>query len=121
MSMDAQPSHPSVSFKETGLFFLISLIFFYFTSASLGVWEIGESLQARLINWMWSHETWLQVNLPLDEERVRVCVELAMGWWPAMLSVHWLSPKFAFLSPELALRLPSPYFSCTKYSLYYFL
>ena len=108
MSMEAQPSHPPpITFKETGLFFLISLIFFYFTSASLGVWEIGESLQARLIEWMWSHETWLQVNLPLDEERVRVCVELAMGWWPAMISVHWLSPKFAFLSPELALRLPS--------------
>ena len=107
MSMEDHRTQTSISFKETCFIFLVSLVFFYFTSAYLGVWEIGESLQARLIEWMWTHETWMQVNLPLDDERVRNCVELAMGWWPSMLSVHWLAPKLGFLSPELALRLPS--------------
>lgn len=125
MSLEAHPTQESppkvLSLQEIISVFLISLLFFYVTSASLGVWEIGESLHARIIKWMWAHETWMQVNLPLDEERVRACIELAMGWWPSMLSVHWLAPQLGIMSPELALRLPSLILAslniCVLYSL----
>ena len=107
MSVAAQPSAIRVSSFEVISIGLLSVLFFGYTSYDLGVWETWESLHAHLIEWMWTHETWMQVNIPLDDERVRSTAELAFGWWPSMLSVHWLAPKLSGLSPELALRLPS--------------
>jgi hypothetical protein len=107
MSVAAHPSAIRASSFEVISIGLLSLLFFGYTSYDLGVWETWESLHAHLIEWMWTHETWMQVNIPLDDERVRSSAELAFGWWPSMLSVHWLAPKLPGLSPELALRLPS--------------
>lgn len=91
---------------ESTLVGLISFVIITLSAQHIGVWELSESLHARLIKWMWTHQTWLQVNVPLHGEQVKSVAELAMGWWPSMLSVQLFS-HFKMLSPELALRLPS--------------
>lgn len=106
---------------ELSILTLFTFLLLAWQNTFLGVWEMGESLHAALIEWMWQHETWMQVNLPIDKERVRSVAELAFGWWPSMLSVHWLAPKLAWLSPELALRLPALFFATLNVTALYHL
>ena len=93
---------------------LVSAWVLWLSSRQLGVWELGEFTQVKLLDWMWTHETWMQVNLPLEavgrgdaQGGARAVAELAPGWWPALLTWSWLRPLGgATLSPEFYLRAP---------------
>lgn len=81
--------------------------FLVFTSSTLGIWENWETLQANLVRQMVQDQTWLQVNLPVETGRLRQVAELAPGWWPAMLMSVLQSSFPEWISPELAMRIPS--------------
>ena len=89
--------------SEVSLISLGSMILIGCSAAYLGVWELGEVTHARLLEWMWSHETWMQVNVPTGGDGARVAHELAVGWWPSLLSMYGLQ---SLLGPEMSLRLP---------------
>ena len=85
---------------------ILCFLFLCMSSYNLGVWESWESMHARLIEWMWSHETWLQVHAPTGVDQARAVGELSMGWWPSMISVYVFHSS-SWMSSELSLRLPS--------------
>jgi 4-amino-4-deoxy-L-arabinose transferase-like glycosyltransferase len=88
---------------EIALISLGSILFLGISSSYLGVWELGEVTHARLLEWMWTHETWMQVNVPTVGIEARTVSELAVGWWPSLMSMYGLE---SILAPELRLRLP---------------
>ena len=104
LSQRASPLSQRASYlSPSGELWLVAVVSTFcltWMSKSFGVWEPWESMTAQVLDWMWSHETWLQINVPLSKGGARYVPELPFGLWPTLLSYH-LSPT------ELGLRLPS--------------
>ena len=103
VELSLTPPLPASSSREGLMIAIISAIFVGVSTSLLGVWELSEATHADLLAWMWSHETWMQVNIPTSGSEARAVSELAVGWWPSLISMHTLPD---WISPELRLRLP---------------